>query len=64
MANFTVDLAPFLPSGVQVEDGGNQRIPRVVVNLAGNVLHAHEEYILALDILQILDATDIPEFMN
>jgi hypothetical protein len=51
MVNFIVDPTPFLPLGVQVEDGGNQRIPRAVVNLAGNVLHAHEEYILALDIL-------------
>jgi hypothetical protein len=45
MVNFAVDPAPFLPSGVQVKDGGNQRIPRAVVNLAGNILHVHEEYI-------------------
>jgi hypothetical protein len=64
MANFVVDPVLFLPSGVQVEDGGNERIPRAVFNLVGNVLHAHEEYILALDIHQILDATDTPEFMN
>jgi hypothetical protein len=64
MVNFAVDPAPFVPLGVQVEDGGNQRIPRAVVNLAGNILHAHEEYILALDILQMLDAADILEFMN
>jgi hypothetical protein len=64
MASFTVNPMPFLPPGVQPEDGGNQRIPWAIVNLAGNVLHAHEEYILALDILQILDAADIPEFMN
>jgi hypothetical protein len=51
MANFTVDPAPFLPPGVDVEDGGNQRIPRAVVNLGGNTLHAHQEYILAIDIL-------------
>jgi hypothetical protein len=64
MVNFAVDLMPFLPSGVQPEDGGNQRIPRMVVNLVGNILHAHEEYILAIGILHNVDATDIPEFMN
>jgi hypothetical protein len=64
MANFTFNPAPFLSAGVQLEDGGNQRIPLAVVNLAGNVLHAHEEYILALDILQILETTYIPELMN
>jgi hypothetical protein len=35
-----------------------------VVNLAGNVLHAHEEYVLAEDNLQILDNADIPAFMH
>jgi hypothetical protein len=64
MAKFTVDSTPFLPPRVQLEDGGNQRIPWVVVILVGNVLHAHEEYILAIDILQILDTADILEFMN
>jgi hypothetical protein len=51
MANFIVDPAPFLPPGVQQEDGGNQRIPQAVVNLAGNIFHAQEEYILAIEIL-------------
>jgi hypothetical protein len=64
MSNFVVNPTPFLPPGVQPEDVGNQRIPRAVINPAGNILHAHEEYILAIDILQILDATDIPEFIN
>jgi hypothetical protein len=64
MANFAVNPVPFLPLGVQPEDGGNQRIPRAVVNLADNILHAHEEYILAIYIFQILDAADILEFMN
>jgi hypothetical protein len=27
MVNFTIDPVPFLPPGVEEEDGGNQRIP-------------------------------------
>jgi hypothetical protein len=64
MANFAINPTPFLHSRVKAEDGGKQRIPRAVVNLIGNVLHAHQEYILAIDILQNVDATDIPEVMN
>jgi hypothetical protein len=45
MVNFVIDPMPFLPPGIQAEDGGNQRISRAVVNLVGNVLHAHEEYV-------------------
>jgi hypothetical protein len=64
MASFAVHPTPFLPPGIQVEDGGNQRIPQAVVNLAGNILHAHEEYVLAEDNLQILDNADILTFMH
>jgi hypothetical protein len=27
MVNFAIDPVPFLPPGVEEEDGGNQRIP-------------------------------------
>jgi hypothetical protein len=64
MVNFVVDPMPFLPPGVKAEDGGNHRIPQAVVNLAGNVLHAHHEYILAIDILQNVEAADMPNVMN
>jgi hypothetical protein len=46
MANFPIDPAPFIPPTLEIEDGGNQRVPRAVVNLSGNVIHAHEEYVL------------------
>jgi hypothetical protein len=64
MANFAVDPAPFLPLGVEADDGGNQRIHRLVINLAGNTLHARQEYILAIDILHNVEAVDMLEVMN
>jgi hypothetical protein len=64
MANFPVDPLPFIPPGIEIEDGGPHRVPRAVVHLFGNAVHAHEEYVLAVDSQQILDADDLQGFMN
>jgi hypothetical protein len=64
MANFSIDLLPFIPPGIEIEDGGLHRVSRVMVHLFGNVVHAHEEYVLAVDTQQILDADDIQGFMH
>jgi hypothetical protein len=64
MANFPIDLAPFIPPALHIEDGGPLRISRSFVNLSSNVVHAHEEYVIAVDTFQVLDQEDIHPFMH
>jgi hypothetical protein len=64
MANFPVDPLPFILPGIEIEDNGPHRVPRVVVHLSSNPVHAHEEYIFAVDSQQLLNANDINHFMN
>jgi hypothetical protein len=54
----------FHPPAIQIEDGGNKRVSRSVVNVSANVVHAYEEYVLAMDTLQILSADDIHHLMH
>jgi hypothetical protein len=42
MAYFAVDLAPFVPEGLEIEDWARPARGRVVVN--GNPPHRHDEY--------------------
>jgi hypothetical protein len=58
------DPAPFIPQALHVEDGGPGRVPRLFANLAGNPLHTHEEYVIAVDTIGILDQADIHPFMH
>jgi hypothetical protein len=62
--NFPINLAPFIPPALQVEDGGPQRVARSFVNLASNVLHVHEQYVIVVDTFQVLDQEDIHPFMH
>jgi hypothetical protein len=64
MANFSIDPAPFIPPALQVEDGDPQRVARSFINLSGNVLHAHEKFVIAVDTFQVLDQEDIHPFMH
>jgi hypothetical protein len=64
MANFPVDPLPFVPPGIEIEDGEPHRVPRAVVHLAGNPVYAHEEYVLEVDTQQLLNADDINHFMH
>jgi hypothetical protein len=64
MANFPVDPLPFIPLGIEIEDGGMHKVPRVVGHRSGNAVHAHEEYVLAVDTQQMLEADDIHPFMH
>jgi hypothetical protein len=64
MANYPVDLAPFIPHAFDIEDGGAQRIPRVTVNLSGSPVHAHEEFIIGVDVYVVLQPQDHQGFMH
>jgi hypothetical protein len=48
MANFPVDPLPFIPPGIEIDDGRPHRVSRAVVTLSSNVVHTHEEYCLQL----------------
>lgn len=45
MANFAVNLAPFVPYGLEVEDWARPARGRIVIS--GNPPHRHEEYAIA-----------------
>jgi hypothetical protein len=59
-----IDPVPFIPLGIDIEDGAPHRVSRAVVHLSGNAVHAHEEYVLAVDTQQMLEADDIHPFMH
>lgn len=48
MANFAINLARFTPAGLQIQDGGPERLQRIDANLQGPVRRGHEEYTLAV----------------
>jgi hypothetical protein len=54
MDNFPIDPALFIPPALEVEDGGPQRVARSFANLSGNVVLAHEEFMIAIDTFQVL----------
>jgi hypothetical protein len=39
-------------------------VARSIVHLAGNVLHAHLQYVIDVDTFQVLDQEDIHPFMH
>jgi hypothetical protein len=48
MANFAIDPAPFIPPGMNVEDGGVHRRARRTVYIRGSILKAHEDHAIAV----------------
>jgi hypothetical protein len=64
MANFPVDPLPFIPPGIEIDDGRPHRVSRAVVTLSSNVVHTHEEYVLAIDTQQMSAVDDIHPFMH
>jgi hypothetical protein len=64
MANFPVNPAPFIPAAFEVDEGGQDRVPRVTVNLSGEPIHAHEEFVLVVDADGILLQQDNEGFLQ
>jgi hypothetical protein len=48
MANFPVDLAPYIPAEFGVEKGGEGWTPRTIINLLGDPIQAHDEFVIVV----------------
>lgn len=64
MANFPVNPFPFVPDQFEIEDGGPNRVARAYVNLSGEPVRAHDEFVLAEDVDEVLEVQDYPGFMQ
>jgi hypothetical protein len=49
MANFPVDLAPYIPAEFGVKKGGEGWTPRAIINLLGDPIQAHEFVIVVYE---------------
>jgi hypothetical protein len=61
---FPIDPAPYIPAAFEVDEGGQDRVPRVAVILSGEPIYAHEEFILAVDADGILLQQDNEGFLQ
>jgi hypothetical protein len=59
MANFLADPRNFLPSKMNVEDGGIQRRPCARVHLAAPQDDKRDDFIIAEDVEGAVDPTDV-----
>lgn len=48
MANFAINPTRFIPHGLETQDGGEQRLQRIVTHLPGAFRRRHEEYAIAI----------------
>jgi hypothetical protein len=70
-ANWYTTLHPLLvaPSTyllffVILPSGSRKNLSRSIINHSGDVVHAHEEYVLEVNTLRVLDQADIHPFMH
>jgi hypothetical protein len=64
MVNFPVDSAPFILETFGVDKGGQDKVSWITVNLSRDPIHAHEEFVLAVDVDGVLLPQDNEVFLQ
>jgi hypothetical protein len=64
MADFPVNLEPFLSPEFENEHGGKNRVARTFINLSGKPIYTHEQFTISVDVAGVLQPGDNREFLQ